>query len=856
MNENSKYTVLIVDDTPENLQTLSTILYQKGINVAIAQDGEEALHHVTHKLPDLILLDIMMPGTDGFEVCQCLKNNPDTQAIPIIFLTGRAQTEDILKGFELGAVDYITKPFNQAELLTRVFTHLELKRAHDLISAENLQHKGLLETALEALTHPFYIIDARDYTVMLANSASEMAEMTGKKTCYVLTHHRSTPCISTDHICPLEEVKRTKKPVTVEHAHFGQDGQVRYAEVHGYPVFDQEGNVVQMIEYMLDITERKQVGEALQKQTYDLGERVKELNCLYHMSHLIEQPGISLEVLLQGTVELIPPAWQYPEVTCGRIIMRGEEFRTKNFQETLWNQSSEIIVSDVPTGTMQVCYLEEKLEYDEGPFLKEERDLLDAMAGRLGRVIERKQVDEALKTNEKQYRLLVKNVADGIGIIQKGRFIFVNDALAAMLNLSQKQLIGTSPADLFYGEYEAQFGKVHTQVEQGMLEPKSWPILQCVVNKDNREMWLEGVQSAITWEGAPAILLNLRDITTRKLREMAIAEERNDLRRENRQLRSTIKERYRFGEIIGKSEAMQEVYELILKASASEKDVLIIGESGTGKELIAHTIHNLSSRQGKTFVPVNCGAIQETLFESEFFGYRKGAFTGADRNKHGFFDAARQGTLFLDEVGELTPTMQVKLLRAVEEKEYRPVGEHTPKTVNVRIIAATNRNLTEQVAKGMMREDFFYRIHVIVLTVPALRERKEDIPLLIDHFTRQYAEESPVQPVSGKILEVFYNYDWPGNIRQLQNTLYRYLTIGRLDFMGHRSTPKLFAIESAPAGENAEEVFQLHEAVEQVEKRVIRSALDRYHWHRTHTAEALGIPRRSLLRKMKKYGLT
>ncbi len=461
---------------------------------------------------------------------------------------------------------------------------------------------------------------------------------------------------------------------------------------------------------------------------------------------------------------------------------------------------------------------------------------------------------EALRMSEQQYRLLVENVADGIGIVQARKLVFVNDALASMLDFMPAQLVGRSPVDFLHHAYKAQFRKAYSQLEQGITEPRTWPILQCIVTRDKREVWMEGAYSVIAWEGQPAILIDMRDITERKLREMSIEKERDDLRRQNIQLRSTIKERYRFGDIIGKSQVMQDLYELILKASASEKDVLIGGESGTGKELVARTIHQLSARQDKAFVPVNCGAVPESLFENEFFGHRKGAFTGADRDKQGFFDAAHQGTLFLDEVGELSLNMQVKLLRAIESGEYTPVGDTAARKVDVRIIAASNRNLPEQVEKGLMREDFFYRIHVIVMSAPPLRERKEDIPLLLDHFMQQYGDDKPLPAISGSILEILYNHDWPGNIRQLQNVLYRYLTVGQLNFSGPRSAESA-AKEDGSDTEVVQEGLGLRQAAEDFEKRFIASILEQHRWHRGKTAAALKIGQKTLYRKMKLYRL-
>ena len=310
----------------------------------------------------------------------------------------------------------------------------------------------------------------------------------------------------------------------------------------------------------------------------------------------------------------------------------------------------------------------------------------------------------------------------------------------------------------------------------------------------------------------------------------------------------------RFGRIIGKSPAMLDVYQFILNAAETEASVAIYGESGTGKELVAQTIHQMSRRKHAKFVAVNCGAIPETLFESEFFGYRKGAFTGAAADKKGFLDLAHQGTLFLDEVGELMPTMQVKLLRALQNGEYTPVGDNVSQRANVRVIAATNQELREQIRKGVMREDFFYRIHVIAINLPPLRSRKEDLPLLIEHFLQQQGEGLRLKQLPNKMFEALLNYDWPGNIRELHNELHRYLATGQLEL--HRSIAASLAQEKECLGESvANGELPLQDALEAVEKFLIEKTLDRAHWNRGKAAQKLGIPTRTLHRKMTKYQL-
>lgn len=345
----------------------------------------------------------------------------------------------------------------------------------------------------------------------------------------------------------------------------------------------------------------------------------------------------------------------------------------------------------------------------------------------------------------------------------------------------------------------------------------------------------------------------LIDIHRRKLAELAIREREAYLKKENKRLRATIKDRYKFGRIIGKSPAMQKVYELILRAAATDANVIIYGASGTGKELVARAIHDLSDRSEHRFIPVNCGAIPANLMESEFFGYKKGAFTGANQDKPGFFDNAADGTLFLDELGEITEEIQVKLLRVLEGRGFSALGDSTIKRPNVRVIAASNKNLGELLEKGRMREDFFYRIHVIPIYLPPLCERKGDISLLVEHFLKMYGDPEGVTALGGNEMEALMAHDWPGNVRELENTLQRFINLNSLDFMsvrhGRLPVRKTTTI-TAPERE-----MPLREAVLEFEKGYIANLLQKYQWNRTRVAGFLGIERKTLYLKMKRLGI-
>ena len=629
-----KASILVVDDTPDNLRLLMGVLKQREYEIRVAHNGELALQSAKSFLPDLILLDIMMPEMNGYEVCKRLKADERTRNIPVIFLSALDEATDKVKGFKHGGLDYITKPFQVEEVLARVETHLALQNLQKALQEEN--------------------------------------------------------------------------------------------------------------------SKRRQAEASLQK----LNEHLEE-----------------------------------------RITIRTAELEKTN------------------------------------KALKAE-------------IHERRQTEQALQDGEQQYRFLVEHAVDGIGIIQEGKLVFVNDALTSLLGSSEQALLGKTPDEIFHSVFKSM-----PEAEAGT---PAWQNHDFCIAEHGKELWIEERHSFMRWRGKPAMLVSMRDVSERKRKEQELSQEKMLLRRENARLRSTMKDRYKFHGIIGRSLAMQEVYELIGKASASEASIIIYGESGTGKDLVAQTIHHLSKRRRKAFVPVNCGSIQEPLFEREFFGHCKGAFTGATQAQPGFFDAAHQGTLFLDEIGELSLAMQVKLLRAIEGSGYTPVGSQKIKYADVRIIAATNRDLKELVKQGLMREDFFYRINVIAIEVPPLRERKEDIPLLIEHVLAQFsgAEQPPILP--GRILESLYQRDWPGNIRQLQNVLQRYLTLG--DLRAHDDIHEDRADET-PHSVHMEKM-ELRDALGRFEKQFIQQVLKQSGGHRKNTAGSLGIPLRTLQRKLKKYRLT
>ena len=336
--------------------------------------------------------------------------------------------------------------------------------------------------------------------------------------------------------------------------------------------------------------------------------------------------------------------------------------------------------------------------------------------------------------------------------------------------------------------------------------------------------------------------------------------ENYQLVKENRRLSEALSDRYKYRNIIGKSKAMQEIYEMIGKVAQSKASVFISGASGTGKELIAKAIHYDSPRKDRPFISVNCGALTETLLESELFGHEKGAFTGAVNMKKGRFELADGGTLFLDEVGDMPPPLQVKLLRVLQEMEFERVGGTKTIKVDVRVLSASNRNIKEDVAEGNFREDLFYRLNVINIEVPSLRERTEDIRLLVDHFVEKYRQDEGGERIelSPEAWKILYGYSWPGNVRELENIIERAVVLSADRVVGPEDLP-------AELSERREEVdverfipldAPLQKTLEQIEEKLIRRALDQCDNVQSQAAEILGISRHVMNYKMNKYGIS
>lgn len=429
---------------------------------------------------------------------------------------------------------------------------------------------------------------------------------------------------------------------------------------------------------------------------------------------------------------------------------------------------------------------------------------------------------------------ILNSIADGVFTVDTNWLITsFNPSAEKITGYKKKDIIGKSCSTVFGSEVcskdcplrkTIETGNTITNFEMGIINEKGEKIPVSVSTAlliDEKNEIIGGVET-------------FRDLTVLK------------------QLTNELKGRYSFGNIVGKNPRMQELYNLIETVSNTNSTVLILGETGTGKDLVARAIHYNSPRRDKPFIKVSCAALPESLLESELFGHKKGAFTGAIRDKPGRFKLADTGTIFLDEVGEIPVSVQVKLLRVLEEQEFEPLGDTKPTKVDVRIISATNRDLKEAMKEGKFREDLFYRLNVVPIYIPSLRERKDDIPLFVEHFIKKFDKETgrDILSVSRKAMEILLDNTWTGNVRQLENVIEHAFV---------HCDGKTIQVQHLPeeirSKKEEDRFLDTDRPLEEIERLVIVNALKKNNHDREKTAHALRISRTTLWRKMKKYGI-
>jgi PAS domain S-box-containing protein len=435
------------------------------------------------------------------------------------------------------------------------------------------------------------------------------------------------------------------------------------------------------------------------------------------------------------------------------------------------------------------------------------------------------------------FHVILNSIADGVFTTDnEGKITFINKAGQEITGFLNEEAIGRYCFDIF----RADICQTRCALKETLNTKKEITNLPVtILNKEGRKVPIS-ISTAVLKDERGQVIGGVETF-----RDLSAIEE----------LKKELAEKYTLGDIISKNHLMHDIFNILPDVAESDSTVLLQGASGTGKELFAKAIHHLSRRKTKPFIKVNCGALPDTLLESELFGYLKGAFTDAKKDKPGRFALANGGTLFLDEVGDMSPSLQVKLLRVLQEKEYEPLGSASPRKTDVRIIAATNKDLSRLMEEGKFREDLFYRLHVVKIELPLLSQRKEDLPLLIDSFIKKLNAKmgKQITGVSDQALRLLLQYDYPGNVRELENILEHAFVLCRGNLIDQDCLPKELTgdqtgiVPSSPADDK--------NPLEQAEAKVIEQALKKFGGDRTKAANELDIGRTTLWRKMKKYRL-
>ena len=431
--------------------------------------------------------------------------------------------------------------------------------------------------------------------------------------------------------------------------------------------------------------------------------------------------------------------------------------------------------------------------------------------------------------------IILESISDGVFTVDRDwRITSFNRAAEEITGISRKEAVGKPCSEVF----RASMCEVDCALRQ-TLETGA-PVINksaFIIDAEGRRIPIS-VSTAILQDEQGDIIGGAETF-----RDLSLVEE----------LRKELTGRFQAGDLISRSPSMRRIFDVLPQVAGSDSTVLIEGETGTGKELLARALHSLSPRHEKPFIAVNCGALPDTLLESELFGYRAGAFTGAERNKPGRFSLADKGTLFLDEIGEISPALQVRLLRVLQERTFEPLGSTRTVRVDVRVIVATNRDLAAQVKKGAFRQDLYYRINVVRIPMPPLRKRKEDIPLLIDHFVTRWnrIQGKAVSGVSPEVLSFLMAHDYPGNIRELENIIEHAFVLCAEGRIEPRHLPEDYNARVPPTTKRRE----MNDAVRAMETQTIREALRRNGYNRLAAARELGIHKTTLFRKMKTLGI-
>ncbi|MCX7726325.1 MAG: PAS domain S-box protein [Chitinispirillaceae bacterium] len=597
-----------------------------------------------------------------------------------------------------------------------------------------------------------------------------------------------------------------------------------------------------------DITERKKYEEELKESQ----QRFKEIADL--LPAVICETDLSLRITYVNEMGLSTFGFTHEDFEKGIYVW---DLIPENELEIFKQDFFNVTHGDYGNPKLYELYRKDKTKLqvilNSAPLIKDNKVV--GVRSCLIDISDRVRAEKQLRESEERFRLIYKCSPIGIALYTiEGNLIDSNDSFKTMFSDVKEGLV-----DFLFDIVKIDKGNIEELMEGKMINKESEIDIE-KENKSKQKLWFEWYISPLTKEGSTIsiLLVQVQDITARKeAQEARLQKEREAIARAEALiagLQKELKEYTGFRNIVSRSQEMKQIFDILPEVAQANATVLIVGESGTGKELIARSLHELSDRKDKPFIAINCSALPENLLESELFGYKAGAFTDAKKDKPGKFAAAEGGTIFLDEIGDIPPSMQVKLLRVLQERVYEPLGSTTPMSANVRVIAATNRDLQRMVMEGTFREDLFYRINVVTIQLPPLRDRKCDIPLLCRHFIEKFniRYNKKIEKISNEALDLLMSHDFPGNIRELENIIEHAFIFCKSDSIETTHLPPSFRQKY----QNADaQVFAGIKSFDELERLYIKSVLSQCGGNKLETARRLGIHKATLFRKLKQLGI-
>ncbi len=731
-----KGSLLVVDDDLGARQTLSALLSQEGYETRCAPDGKTALMFAEADPPELILLDVRLPDLDGFEICRRLKESEKTGRIPVVFLSGLDELGDKMRGFELGGVDYIIKPFQAAEVLARVETHLALHRLRKQVENQNI----VLEAVVQERT-------------------KELIDLTESLVREIVQRERADEA--------LEERLRFERILS---------------DLSARLVYVPSGRLDEEIENAL-----KMILEYFQVERCGLI-RIFPDRKSWQLTHVAIAEAVPPAPLgKEFPFSIFPFAYDK--------LIRKREVHSFSRLDDLPPEADVDRQTSIEWGIRSCLYIPIVIEEQVAHIIAidsvmNERVWPDDVTPRLrllGEIIvtalQRRNAEQALRESEERLSLAASSAGAGLWIMEVDTgHVWVTQKLRELFHFDPDEELSLQR---FLAAIHPDDRQRVVELVQQSLEARDRILAEFrILCPDGSIHWIVARGRPFPRvSGLPERLMGVSiDITERKEMEVRIKEQLEEIERlklqlekENIILREELSQGQGFEKIIGSSDALNYVLFRVGQVAPTDATVLILGETGTGKGMVANAIHGLSGRKDRPMITVNCAALPANLIESELFGREKGAFTGAHARQAGRFEVADKGTIFLDEIGELPLELQSKLLRVLQDGEFERLGSAKTIKVDARVIASTSRDLREEVRAGRFREDLFYRLNVFPVSIPPLRNRADDIPQLMRFFVDMYSRKigRQIETIPKAAMKALQEYSWPGNVRELEHVIER-----------------------------------------------------------------------------------